>query len=408
MAINQILMKEKEFYRIIVIGPKGAGKSQFCNFIMRDTKNETFEVSVSLDQCTQAPNSKFFERNKTKYEIIDTVGYGDTAINDEKNLKSLILFLKEKKTIDSICLILNFNQRLSGPSRDYLKFLGRIFTPWEFYSHLCVFFTKSPVKPNKKEKKIQKIYIEEINKILKETFQVPKNLRVPEVKVFFIDTEYDEDEQKYEELFQDTVDIMLKYMKLNIYRYNSIDTSKLDVEGKRTQEYELKKCHTTKFLTNFFEKQNKIYELEKEIEKAKQANDTELVKQKEEELNEFKKSNTNIPELKLDKEKEEEFKKMQEIEEKCLEIEKKIDEEALSKNIHVEDLDDVVDKYAEISKKLGIGGAATFLLGLGGIAASTICPIAGPIIASVCFTGSGGFTLGSIGYKIASLVGKKK
>ena len=342
MAINQILMKEKEFYRIIVIGPKGAGKSQFCNFIMRDTKNETFEVSVSLDQCTQAPNSKFFERNKTKYEIIDTVGYGDTAINDEKNLKSLILFLKEKKTIDYICLILNFNQRLSGLSRDYLKLLGKIFTPWEFYSHLCVFFTKSPVKPNKKEKKIQKIYIEEINKILKETFQVSKDSRVPEVKVFLIDTEYDEDEQKYEELFQDTVDIMLKYMKLNIYRYNSIDTSKLDIEGKRTQEYELKKGNATKKLLDFFEKQNKINKLEKEIEKVKQANDTELVKQKEKELVELKKSNTQEP--KIDKEKEEEFKKIQEGEKKCLEIEKKIDEEAKNKINQEEDLDNANDE----------------------------------------------------------------
>lgn len=398
-------MIEKDFYRIIVIGPTGAGKSQFCNFIMRDSTNETFKVSDSLNSCTQDPYSKNFERKKTKYEIIDTAGNSDTSNNDEKNLEKLISFLKEKKTIDHIALILNFNQRLSGPSRDYLKLLGKIFTPWEFYSHLCVFFTKSPLKPKKKEMKMQKIYIEEINHILKETFQIPKDLRVPEIRVFFIDTEFDEDEQKYEELFQDTVDIMLKYMKLNIYRYNSIDTSKLDIQGKRTQEYEIRKCETSRKLSVLIGKQSKIWELEKDIENARQNKDIELVKQKEKKLEELKKSDTQ--ELKLDEESVEKFKIFQQKEKECLEIEKKIDEEALNKNIHVEDLDTVFDKYDVISKKLGIGGAATFLLGLGGIAATSICPIAGPIIASVCFTGSGGFTLGSIGYKIASIVNKK-
>ena len=320
-------MKEKDFYRIVVIGPTGAGKSQFCNFIMRDTKNETFKVNQSLDQCTKDPNSKLFERNKTKYEIIDTAGDSDAANNSEKNLEKLISFLKEKETIDQIILILNFNQRLSRSSRDYLKLLGKIFTPWEFYSHLCVIFTKSPVRPNKEEEKKRKIYIEEINQILKETFQVLKDLRTPEIKVFFIDTKFDEDEQKYEMIFQETVDIMLKYMKLNIYRYGSIDTSKLDIEGKRIQGNEIRKDNIAKKLVDLLEKKSKIFGLEKEI--AKQNKDTELVKQKEKELDELKKNYSQ--ELKLDEESEKKFKNFQQREKECLEIEKKLDEEA--KNI---------------------------------------------------------------------------
>ena len=352
------LFKEfvKDLYKIIVIGPTGAGKSQFCNFVMKDTKNSTFEVSQSLNSCTQDPNSQIFERpkSKTKYEIIDTAGNSDTSNNDEKNLEKLIAFLKEKKEIDYIALILNFNQRLSGPSRNYLKLLGKIFTPWEFYTHLCVFFTKSPLKPKKKELKMQETYIKEINEILKESFQVPKDLKVPDIKVFFIDTEYDEDEEKYEEVFQDTVDIMLKFMKLNVYRYNSIDTSKLDAKGERTEEYSIFKAKTFKKLSEIITNQSQLYnsslekenELKKEIEIAKQNKDTELVKQKEEELSNLR--TKSISELKIDKENQEKFEIIKQREKECLEIEKKIEEEAKEKNIHVTDLDNVFDKYAGI------------------------------------------------------------
>ena len=404
---KKISLIEKDFYRIIVIGPTGAGKSQFCNFIMRDTEKKSFEVSESLNSCTQDPKSKIFKRlkSKTKYEIIDTAGDSDSSDNDKINLEKLVKFLREKKEIDCIALLLKFNERISGPTRKYIKLLGDIFTAWEFYSHLCVFFTRSPIVPKKKQESMQKKYKEEINIILKECFKMEKNVHFPEIKVFFIDTEYDEDEQKYEEKFQDTVDIMLQYMKVNVYRFNSINTSKLDIEGERTSEEAINRTNTCRKLSEILMEQTKKYNLEQEIEEAKKNNNLELIKKKEEELNLLQKKGK-VPNI--DEESMQIYQQYKEREKECIELLKEISEEAKEKNIHIEELDDSADRYSDIAKKLGIGGATTFLLGLGGVAATSICPLAGPVIAAVCFTGSGGFTLGSIGYKIASIFKRNK
>ena len=40
---------------------------------------------------------------------------------------------------------------MTGGTREYLNTLGKIFTAREFYTHLCVFFTKFPHKLNKRK-----------------------------------------------------------------------------------------------------------------------------------------------------------------------------------------------------------------------------------------------------------------
>lgn len=66
------LIQTKEIYRVIVVGPTGMGKSQFCNFVQKDTSNSINKVSDSLNSCTQDPFSNNFKRNNANYEFIDT------------------------------------------------------------------------------------------------------------------------------------------------------------------------------------------------------------------------------------------------------------------------------------------------------------------------------------------------
>ena len=402
----------KDFYRLIVIGPTGAGKSQFCNFVQRDTTNSKNMVSDSLNSCTQDPKSNIFERKKTKYEFIDTAGNSDSSDNDETNLKKLIEFLREKKQIDYITLLLKFGERLTKETRDYLNLLGKIFTPWEFYSHLCVFFTKSPIKPKKKEKATQDKLIEEINTILKEIFEVKPGNKLPDIHVYFIDTEYDEDEEKYEEKFQNTVDIMIKQMKLDVYRYQPIDTSELDINGQRKENKIQARLKTVKDLTklleekkNEFESKNKkINKLQEDIELSrKNAINNEEIKKKEKELNDLK---TELEEeIKYSEEQLEEIRNKEKL---FNEAQKEIDDEAKENGINVDKLDNIIAKSSEIAKYLGIGGGTTFLLGLGGIALSSICPVAAPIISTIFFSSAGGLTLGSAGAGIVALGAKLK
>ena len=170
-------MESKELYRILVIGPTGAGKSQFCNFIQRDITNSKNEVSHKLKSCTKIPNSNIFTRNNTNCDFIDSAGSSDSNNDDIKNLNLLIDFIKKKESIDYISLILKFGERITNETKKYLETLGKIFTAKEFYTHLCVFFTKFPTKPKKKDRELKDENIEEINEILKEIFgSIRKNL----------------------------------------------------------------------------------------------------------------------------------------------------------------------------------------------------------------------------------------
>lgn len=136
MEAQNELFKEKDLYRVIVVGPTGMGKSQFCNFVQRDTTNSINKVSDSLNSCTQDPFSNIFRRNNNNYEFIDTAGSADTGNKDIENLKRLVEYLKKKLSIDHILLLLKFGERVTNDTRDYIKTLGKIFTPAEFYSHL--------------------------------------------------------------------------------------------------------------------------------------------------------------------------------------------------------------------------------------------------------------------------------
>ena len=144
----------------------------------------------------------------------------------------MINFLKEKKEIDYFILLLNFHNRVDQYTRKYINIFGKLFTPREILTHLCIFFTDFPIKPTKKEETKRENYIEEIQKILKETFNIKGDEEIPKINVYFIDTEIEEREEDYKEENQNKIDIMLKFMINDIKRYNnSIDTTNLDNIG---------------------------------------------------------------------------------------------------------------------------------------------------------------------------------
>lgn len=337
-------MENKQLYRVIVIGPTGAGKSQFCNFIQRDTSNSINKVSDSLDSCTQEPFSNFFSRKSTNYEFIDTPGSADSYNNDVDNLKKLVIYLKEKKSIDYILLLLKFNERVTKDTREYIETLGKIFTPGELNNHLSVIFTKFPINPSKKEEKIKKKSVEEINIILKNAFNIDKNQAIPEVKVYFIDTEVDEDEKTYEKKYQDTIDIMMDQMKLDVKINGIIVTKDLDSTGESVKNrFEIQKEQIEK-LKKALEQQeinNKKQEEEKERllkEIEKERENKELVLKKERQLQEIMEKQR-VEKLRL----EELALRNQRMYEENQRKQKLIEEEAKKKGIKIEKLDKIID-----------------------------------------------------------------
>ena len=384
-------MIDSKVYRVIVVGPTGAGKSQFCNFVRRDTSNSINEVSDSLDSCTKDPFSNFFQRKSTNYEFIDTAGNSDSSDDDTINLKKLVSYLKEKKTIDYIILLLKFNERVTNDTRNYIKILGKIFTPGEFYNHLCVIFTKFPVNPSKKEEKIKNKSIEEINKILKEAFNIEYNQKIPNVNVYFVDTDFDEEGGKYEEIYQDTIDIMMENIKLTVESNGSIETINLDITGEsaknrmelqKKQISELKKKLEEEKFKREKEEQDRI-RLNQELERVKM-ND-EIRRMKERELQEI---------MRRQKEERKRLEKIERINRAKAEEnnrrQRAIEEEAKKKGIKIEQLDNILDGCGNVAKIGGFGsglggalfGGAILLDTIGGI----LCP---PLVVLECIALAG-------------------
>jgi len=322
-------MEDKDLYRILVVGPTGAGKSQFCNFVQRDITNSKNKVGRGLRSCTKGPQSNIFTRNNTNYDFLDSAGSSDSDNDDIKNLNLLIDFIKKKESIDYITLLLKFGEKITNETKKYLETLGKIFTAGEFYTHLCVFFTKFPTKPKKKDRALKDETKKEINEILKEIFHIDKDIQIPDVKVYFIDTEIDEDENTYDEQSQNTIDIMMKQMKLDIKKNNSINTKNFDVTGERIEN-----------------EKKQIEVLKKQLEEEK------LKKEKEEE------EKKRVME-EMQKMKEPIIREAQERERKFQEEQRKIDEDAKNRNIEIERLEGKISDNLSIAGNMAKYGAAT-------------------------------------------------
>lgn len=299
-------------YRVAVVGPTGVGKSQFCNFCLKDKTNSVYVVSASLNSCTSVPFSEQFERNKKKLELIDSAGSNDTDGKDIEHLKEFVKYLKTKNELHYILLLLRYGDRLVDTTRKFVETLANIFTPIEFFTHLAVVFTRSPIKLSKTEKMKRESYAKEIGIELDKIFKIDelddkiKN-EIPENKSFFIDTglyeiESNEDEVEFDKKSQETADVIFNWIEYNYKHYNlpPINTKDLDYNEetiKLRRDKELEKL-----------KQN-IIEKEKKIEQERQEK-LRLEREKEE---------MRIREERLRRIKEEEIRKKREIEERIKE-----------------------------------------------------------------------------------------
>ena len=290
-------MPKDGLYRTVVFGPTGSGKSQFCNFSQRDLENKINMVSDSLNSCTQDPQSNFIERCGIKIELIDTAGSNDTGNKDVENLEKVCKYLRPKSQIDYIILLLNYEERLQKNTRDYIKILGDMFTPREFYTHFCVVFSHLPEKENKKVKEKKQMHKEEVNNIINEIFGINPKEKLPKVKVYFLNTEVDEDDdgnKKFDEKSQLTVDILIEQMVVDVSRYQPINTTNIETSGKskhlREDEQEKKIKQLEKILKEKKEREKREEEeRKKREEEEKKGKEEEARKRKEEEENLIKK-----------------------------------------------------------------------------------------------------------------------
>ena len=226
-----MISRYKRIFRILLVGPTGSGKSQFCNFVLRDLTNSINLVSDSMDSCTTDPQSNEFKRLDTDFDFIDTAGNSDSNDNDIENLKRLVEYLKKLKKIHYVILVLKFGEKITGDSRDYIEALGKIFTVDEFFSHLCIVFTKFPNQPKEQDLKTKNKCVSEINKLLRKIFKINDNVQLNKNDVYFIDTNIDKENEKFNQKNQRIVDMILKNILISPRLYHPINTENLDITG---------------------------------------------------------------------------------------------------------------------------------------------------------------------------------
>jgi len=231
---NKINIKQyNRLYRVMVLGPTGAGKSQFCNFVLKDETNSTFDIGYK-SKAYQFYHSERFKRLGIDFEINDIQGFNDDYENSyHKYFPRLLDFLKSKGNIDYILFLLNYNDvRFSRDLMNFFEFLAKIFTPFEFFSHISIVYTRYTKFDDDEEletKNNKNILLDEIKKI----FHLNKEIQIPEINQYYLNTKIYKDKNKKdkENEFQNIVDIILQQIKIDVDIYDSIDTKNLDFKG---------------------------------------------------------------------------------------------------------------------------------------------------------------------------------
>ena len=219
---------------------------------------------------------------------------------------------------------------------------------------MSVVFTKYPIKPKKKDKITLSKSIEEINKILKNIFNIKEKEQLPEIDVYSIDTEIDEDDNSYDQKSQDTIDIMIKKIDLSCEIFGSISTINFDCTGIN--------CEKRK------EEEKKIIEIKKKE-----------LEEREKYLKELEKKNKEEHEKEMKRIEEQRRKR----EEELLRKEKLIEEEIIKKQMEINKLDEYIDCGLYLTK-FGFGSLLLSIgAGYGAIALATTCPLA-----AICIFGT--------------------
>lgn len=220
--------------KAVLIGPTGVGKSQFCNFINKDLTNSICKVSNSLNSCTTEPQSTVIERQNITLELIDSPGSSDSNNNDEVNLKKLALYLRNKKQLNQIILVLSFQDRFSRDTREYLKILSWIFTPRQFMTNLMIIFTHYPENPDEDDINKYQLFKKEINDELNKIFEIPSEFKIPEIPVYFMNTKIFKKDgiRYYDKNSELAANDFIEELKLRISSpsYSIIDTTDLDCD----------------------------------------------------------------------------------------------------------------------------------------------------------------------------------
>ena len=241
-------METKEnITKIVLLGETGVGKSSLGNYIIGE---EEFLKNGEAKRVTNQIEGRISKREKYKdIYVIDTPGFQDTYLEDQKFIEELKTKFKDKNAgVRAICLLVSFcNPRLMPYLKRQIYIYCLLFSIEDFWEHISIVFTKSyyhfpkeEFEANKKELESENGLINEIKDYLKqciekinESKKKEKNFKKIKIQnklqVFYIDSNLKIDENKNLQSKEEINKLIEWARKKDYLDLQNISENKIDV-----------------------------------------------------------------------------------------------------------------------------------------------------------------------------------
>ena len=212
-----IVTNEAEYSRprMVILGKTGAGKSSLANVLLgrdKSYENDDYDNGCFLVKDVWTPTTKatcplqrhwLGDLTKPKVTIIDTPGFGDVPEEDEKTIKGLVDWLKNKiKFVDVFMIAIPKSEnRLTNSMREMLKLFQTMFGD-EFWMNTILVATMWPYDQrsiDRRENRTEKWWVDSLNQhVFKKELKVNQKL-----DAVFIDTFFNQDDTLEREKFEE-------------------------------------------------------------------------------------------------------------------------------------------------------------------------------------------------------------
>merc|ERR1719228_1489181 len=212
--------------RVVILGATGGGKSSLANVLLGRDKNYQgsgfqngcFRVSTGLDSITKATCADqgywLGDVDQQRFTVIDTPGFGDRLVEEEKTIESLVTTLRDEIKYVHV-FIIAFKQtdnRMTNSLRSMISLFEKMFGN-KFWDNAILEATHwnhgrdaERIRMASEPPLTQKFWTDEFNRILRKEYSLKKDLQST-----FIDTYYHHQSEKEEEIFQNNSKSLLEF-----------------------------------------------------------------------------------------------------------------------------------------------------------------------------------------------------
>merc|ERR1719242_2975647 len=213
--------------RIVILGATGVGKSSLANVLVGRDKNYDgrrfhdgcFKVAATKDVVTKETCADVGYRlgntgDGPRFTVIDTPGFGDRLIEEEKTIESLVQTLRDEIKYINV-FVIAFKQtdtRMTYALRSMISLFEKMFGDgfWNNAILEATFWSHGNHAAERRNQSVPKIteawWAREFNRKLQQEFSLKRDLQA-----VFIDTYYKEEDPKELKAFNENTNELFKF-----------------------------------------------------------------------------------------------------------------------------------------------------------------------------------------------------